>query len=90
MAMSSLNISLPEQLKSYVESRVKQGDYGTPSEYLRELIRRDKERRIKQLETDLVDALHSGDIELRPSDLRNPALVTVLRKKLQAGKGKKG
>jgi len=40
MAMTSLNISLPEALKEYVEGQVATGDWGTPSEYVRELIRR--------------------------------------------------
>lgn len=87
--MSSLNISLPEQLKSYIESQVEQGDYGTPSEYVRELIRRDKERRLARLEAELVNAQRSGDIELRPEELKNPALVTVLRKKLNSTKKRK-
>lgn len=87
--MSSLNISLPEQLRSYVESRVRGGDYGTPSEYVRELIRRDKELRRARLETELVEALHSGDIELTPGDLKKSSLVTVLRKKLGNGKSQK-
>jgi len=38
--MTSLNISLPEALKDYVEGQVASGDWGTPSEYVRELIRR--------------------------------------------------
>jgi antitoxin ParD1/3/4 len=89
MAMSSLNISLPEQLKEYVESRVRGGDYGTPSEYLRELIRRDKEMRLARLETELVEALHSGDIELKPQDLKSASLVTLLRSKTGIRKSKK-
>lgn len=87
--MSSLNISLPEPLKDYVESRVQGGDYGTPSEYVRELIRRDKELRLARLETELIEALHSGDIELKPEDLRRTSLVTVLRKKMGTRKSKK-
>ncbi len=42
--MSTMNISLPSALKSFVDDQVSQGAYGTSSEYLRELIRRDKER----------------------------------------------
>jgi antitoxin ParD1/3/4 len=84
--MSSLNISLPEQLKSYVESQVELGDYGTPSEFVRELIRRDKEKRRARLEAELVNAQRSGDIELRSGDLKNRPLVTVLRKKMNGGK----
>jgi antitoxin ParD1/3/4 len=87
--MSSLNISLPEQLKAFVESQVQEGDYGTPSEYVRELIRRDKARRLARLEAELVDALHSGDVELRPQDLKSASLVTVLRNKTAGRKSKK-
>ena len=43
MSMTSLNISLPDPLKSYVEGRVASGDFGTPSEFVRNLIRQDKE-----------------------------------------------
>jgi antitoxin ParD1/3/4 len=42
--MSTMNISLPSALKSFVDEQVSQGAYGTSSEYLRELIRKDKER----------------------------------------------
>lgn len=42
--MSSMNISLPSALKSFVDEQVSQGTYGTSSEYLRELIRKDKDR----------------------------------------------
>ncbi len=38
MAMTAMNISLPEELKEYVEQHTKAG-YSTPSEYVRELIR---------------------------------------------------
>jgi antitoxin ParD1/3/4 len=42
--MSTMNISLPEGLKSFVDEQVNQRGYGTSSEYVRELIRRDQER----------------------------------------------
>ncbi len=45
--MTSLNISLPKALKKYVGRQVASGNWGTPSEYIRDLIRRDKERRIE-------------------------------------------
>ena len=38
-----MNISLPEGLKEFVDEQVKRG-YGTSSEYIRELIRKDQER----------------------------------------------
>jgi antitoxin ParD1/3/4 len=39
-----MNISLPEALKSFVDEHVNQNGYGTSSEYVRELIRKDQER----------------------------------------------
>lgn len=42
--MSTMNISLPATLKAFVDEQVAERGYGTSSEYLRELIRRDQER----------------------------------------------
>lgn len=42
--MSTMNISLPEALKAYVDEQVSQRGYSTSSEYVRELIRRDQDR----------------------------------------------
>ncbi|GAA0296057.1 type II toxin-antitoxin system ParD family antitoxin [Sphingomonas oligophenolica] len=39
-----MNISLPETLKTFVDERVASGGYGTSSEYMRALIRRDQDR----------------------------------------------
>jgi antitoxin ParD1/3/4 len=42
--MSTMNISLPDSLKAFVDEQVSQRGYGTSSEYLRELIRKDQDR----------------------------------------------
>lgn len=42
--MSIMNISLPDALKSFVDEQVSQRGYGTSSEYVRELIRKDQDR----------------------------------------------
>jgi antitoxin ParD1/3/4 len=42
--MNTINISLPDPLKSFVDEQVKERGYGTSSEYVRELIRKDLER----------------------------------------------
>lgn len=42
--MATMNISLPDALKSFVDEQVTGRGYGTSSEYVRELIRRDRER----------------------------------------------
>ena len=42
--MSTMNISLPEALKAFVDEQVSNRGFGTSSEYVRELIRKDHER----------------------------------------------
>jgi antitoxin ParD1/3/4 len=82
MAMTSLNISLPQQLKAYVEAQVAEGEYGTPSEYLRELIRRDKEQQRMKLEESLLRALDSGSIRISAKELAARPLMELLGEKL--------
>ena len=59
--MTSLNISLPEPLREWIEAQIKRGRYGNASEYLRDLIRRDQERQAQErLEDLLLDGVKSG------------------------------
>lgn len=81
MSMTSLNISLPEPLKQYVERQVASGDWGTPSEYVRELIRQDKERRLSNLEQELIAAAKGPKIELPVAEIRRKGLIPVLRER---------
>lgn len=47
--VSTMNVSLPKELKDFVDEQVKRG-YGTSSEYVRELIRKDQDRlRLREL-----------------------------------------
>jgi len=80
--MTSLNISLPDPLHAYVEDRVASGDFGTPEEYVRSLIRQDNERRSARLEEQLLDALESRLIAVLPAELNDRSLVSALREKL--------
>lgn len=65
--MSTMNISLPETLRSFVDSQVSDGDYGSSSEYMRELLRKEQDRvRLRRL---LLDGLESELIE-EPMDDR--------------------
>jgi len=81
MPMTSLNISLPEPLKQYVERQVASGDWGTPSEYVRELIRQDKERRLSNLEQELVAAAKGPKIELPIAEILRKGLIPALRER---------
>lgn len=42
--MGTMNISLPDALKTFVDEQVSHRGYGTSSEYVRELIRKDQDR----------------------------------------------
>jgi len=42
--MTTMNISLPDSLKAYVDEQVSRRRYGSTSEYVRDLIRRDLDR----------------------------------------------
>lgn len=42
--MATMNISLPDSLKAFVEQKVAEGGYSTSSEYVRELIRKEQDR----------------------------------------------
>lgn len=74
--MSTMNISLPNTLKSFVEERVSQGLYGTTSEYLRELIRKDKDR--LQLRSLLAAGASSA-----PADVADAACFEGLRERVR-------
>lgn len=56
--MSTMSISLPEALKAFVDKQVAERGYGTSSEYVRELIRRDQDR--MQLRALLLDGASSA------------------------------
>ncbi len=42
--MSTMNISLPETIRTFVDTQVSDGDYGSSSEYVRELLRKEQDR----------------------------------------------
>jgi antitoxin ParD1/3/4 len=59
--MNTMNIAIPEQLKSFVQRQVERRGYSSVSEYVRDLIRGDQERQaIAALEVDILKGLESG------------------------------
>ena len=64
---TSMNVSLPEALKDYVQERVAEGTYSNPSDYVRALIREDMKRRVEEkLDALLMEGINSGPA--RPVD----------------------
>ena len=78
--MQTMNISLPDPMKQFVEDQVTAGAYSSASEYVRELVRADQKRHGKeQLEQVLLSAINSGDpIEVTPE------MINEVRQRLQA------
>ena len=85
--MKSMNISLPDPLKQFVDGQIAQGRYSSASEYVRELIRADEKRKAEeQLEAKLLGGLNSAESELTPADwsaLRKAALSRLEARKKQ-------
>ena len=62
--MQTMNISLPDPMKQYVEEQVTVGDYSSASEYMRELVRADQKRNAReQLEQTLLESLAEGEAQ---------------------------
>lgn len=60
--MQTMNISLPDQLKEFVDVQVGTGRYGSVSEYVRDLISDDEKRKAQEkLEGLLMEGLRSGE-----------------------------
>jgi antitoxin ParD1/3/4 len=59
--MQTMNISLPDQLKEFVDVQVGSGRYSSVSEYVRDLIRNDEKRKEQgRLEALLMEGIQSG------------------------------
>lgn len=60
--MATMNVSLPEQMKSWVEQQSAGGRFANSSDYVRDLIRRDQERGvvIAELQAAIDAGLNSG------------------------------
>ena len=86
--MESMNISLPESLKQFVDGQISAGRYSSASEYVRELIRADEKRTgEEQLEAKLLEGLNSAEHELTPADwsaIRKEALDRLGARKNRA------
>jgi antitoxin ParD1/3/4 len=77
MAMQTMTISLPNDLREYVDSRTQSGGFGNTSEYVRDLIRRERDRRAQDaLEEQLIANLASPRVEWTPQ-VRERLLATV-------------
>jgi antitoxin ParD1/3/4 len=79
--MTSLNVSLPEPMKAFIEEEVKRGRFSTPSEFVRALVREKQDARMREeLEQELLDGLRSG----KPTAMTAKAWAAI-RERVLAG-----
>ncbi|MBK5946219.1 MULTISPECIES: type II toxin-antitoxin system ParD family antitoxin [Paracoccaceae] len=86
--MSRLTISMPDQMNDWVEAQVSAGRYGNVSEYFRDLVRRDQERRdtaINELRVMLERAEASGVSKRSLSEILDAAREEARQKGLLDG-----
>jgi antitoxin ParD1/3/4 len=75
--MSRLTISMPDQMSAWVEAQVQAGRYGNVSEYFRDLVRRDQDRRTEAERAlqDLIDRAEASGV----SDRTLPEILDAAR-----------
>jgi antitoxin ParD1/3/4 len=74
--MGTMNVSLPDALKAFVDQQVESGGYSTSSEYVRELIRKDQDRQ-------RLRGLLLAGAESRPGAAADDAYFDGLRRRLR-------
>ena len=76
-SMTTMNVSLPDELKVFVDERVTHDGYGSTSEYVRDLIRRDRER--GHLRNLILEGANSG-----PGVVADTAYFDALRQRISS------
>ena len=84
--MQTMNISLPEPLKEFVDKQVDSGRYSSVSEYVRDLIREDEKRKAREkLESLLLEGVQSG----KPSKMSRQDWEEIRREALKQFESRK-
>jgi antitoxin ParD1/3/4 len=85
--MQTMNISLPDLLKDFVDKQITLGRYSSASEYVRELIREDEKRKAnRRFEALLLEGIESEESSMTPqdwADIRKEAMARIKRRKKQ-------
>lgn len=81
--MATMNVSLPDPMKEWVEAQTRTGRYSNASDYVRDLIRRDQERsdKLAELQRLVTEGLESG-----VSDRTKEDILQAARERLAANR----
>ena len=84
--MQTMNISLPDQLKEFVDGQVDSGRYSSVSEYVRDLIRDDEKRKLQErLEALLVEGIQGS----KPTEMTRQDWDDIRREALKQFEARK-
>jgi antitoxin ParD1/3/4 len=80
--MATMTVPLPDPMKDWIEARIAKGDYASTSDYVRDLVRRDRERREPELTVNdlrklVADAKASGISTRSVDEVFDEALKTA-------------
>lgn len=78
--MTTLNISMPPALQSWVETQVAQGRYADAADYLRDLVRRDQETSRDDrlwVKAMIDEGLASGVLDVEPEDVLRQIMAQI-------------
>ena len=82
--MATMNISLPDQMKEWVDTRVEGGSYSSASDYVRDLVRKDQEH-IAWLQREIDKGIASGISDRTPEEIFKHArerAIAILRERV--------
>jgi antitoxin ParD1/3/4 len=73
--MATMNVSLPDPMKDWVEAQAQTGRYSNASDYVRDLIRRDQERadKLQELQKLITEGIDSGISDRSVGDILKAA-----------------
>lgn len=90
--MATMTVSLPDPMKDWIEEQVKTGAYSTASDYVRDAVRRDRDRRdpnyqmtIEDLRQLLDDSEASGISTKTPAEIFEEAKRLVAQRRARFG-----
>ncbi len=68
--MATMNVSIPDPMKDWVQGQIETGKYANASDYVRNLIRRDQEK-VEVLRRALTEGIRSGVSRRKVEDIMN-------------------
>lgn len=79
--MATMNVSIPDPMKLWVEAQAKTGRYSNTSDYVRDLIRQDQMRadKIAEMQRLVTEGLESGDSDQSMADLLKEARLQAAK-----------